>query len=118
MRGDRWLKFYQWLKLWAERKEHAAYMRLHLCDLQCPQCKTWGGNSPNQCWEGMRPGTTDGHDQFKCGKCGYWSNWDGRGMFKMLDDPNFPKSDDGAIPKGAASGLSSLLSEPPKQDGV
>lgn len=63
------IEFWNWLKKYAEQKQHNAWLEKHYCDQKCQYCETWQGTVGG--WRQIaRNHPTDRHDSCTCNKCG------------------------------------------------
>jgi transcription elongation factor Elf1 len=66
------IKFWKWLKEYAERKEEEAYLDSHYCDQKCPLCNTWQGTVGG--WREVVD-AAEGRTRMTCNKCGQSTLW-------------------------------------------
>jgi hypothetical protein len=78
------LRFWTWLRDFANHRVRAAYMRKVGHDRKCPQCKTWTSEV-----DGARQVLDDGPmDQvMQCNRCRTWSRWGMETMIPYLREP-------------------------------
>ncbi len=78
------MRFWTWLKKFAECKERQCWVETRFSDQLCPHCKTWQGNC------GGLAGSVQVdqmHDRLTCGKCGKDSTWFIGAPVLILVDP-------------------------------
>lgn len=80
------MRFWTWLKLFAERQECKAWMDRYYCDQRCPKCDTWQANCGG--WRNVELDTpAPFYDVCTCGKCGQQTTLFDFGMGYIAVDP-------------------------------